>query len=157
MSRTTPGTLLLNRLGIGFMLHPYDYDPGAARIGLQAAAALGIDAARTFKTLMVEIDGRPACIVVPSDTEASMKKVAACFAGKSAAMLAVPDAERITGYRVGGIGPFGQKRQCPAAFDESIALFERIYVNAGQRGLLLSLAPDDAVAAAGAVVADLTA
>lgn len=157
MSRTTPGTLLLSRLGIGFELHPYAYDPAASRIGLQAAAALGIDAAQTFKTLMVEVDGRPACIVVPADMEASMKKVAACFAGKAAAMLAVPDAERITGYRVGGIGPFGQKRTSPTAFDESIALFERIYVNAGQRGLLLSLAPDDAMAAAGAVIADLTA
>ncbi len=157
MSRTTPGTLLLSRLGIRFELHPYAYDPEAPRIGLQAAEALGIDAAQTFKTLMAEVDGRPVCIVLPSDTEASMKKVAACFAGKAAAMMKVPDAERLTGYRVGGIGPFGQKRSCPTAFDETIALFERIYVNAGQRGLLLSLAPDEAVAAAKAAVADLTA
>ena len=155
MSRTTPGTLLLARLGIRFELHPYAYDPEAPRIGLQAAEALGIDAAQTFKTLMAEVDGGPVCIVLPSDTEASMKKVAACFAGKSAAMMKVPAAERMTGYRVGGIGPFGQKRRCPTAFDETIALFERIYVNAGQRGLLLSLAPDDAVAAAEAAVADL--
>ena len=157
MSHTTQGTLLLARLGIAFELHPYDYDPDAPRIGLHAAAALGIDPAQTFKTLMAEVDGRPVCVVIPSDTEASMKKLAATFGGKAAAMLKAPDAERLTGYKVGGIGPFGQKRKVPTALDETAELHDRIYINAGQRGLLLSLAPADAVRAAAMLVADLTA
>ncbi len=157
MSRTTPGTLLLSRLGIAFDLHPYDYDPEAPRVGLQAAEALGIDPAQTFKTLMAEVDGKPVCVIVPSDAEVSMKKLAATFAGKAAAMMKVPDAERMTGYKVGGIGPFGQKRKVPTALDETAELFERIYINAGQRGLLLSVAPTDAVRAAEAKIADLTA
>jgi Cys-tRNA(Pro)/Cys-tRNA(Cys) deacylase len=157
VSHTTQGTLLLGRLGIAFDLHPYDYDPDAPRIGLHAAESLGIDPSQTFKTLMAEVDGRPVCVVIPSDTEASMKKLAATFGGKSAAMMKVPDAERLTGYKVGGIGPFGQKRKVPTALDETAELFPRIYINAGQRGLLLSLTPADAVRAAEMKVADLTA
>ena len=157
MAKTTAGTLQLTALGIAFALHPYDYDPDAPRIGLQAAEALGVEPAQTFKTLMAEVDGKPVCVVVPSDCEVSMKKLAACFGGKSAAMMKPADAERLTGYKVGGIGPFGQKRKVPTALDETAVLYERVYINAGQRGLLLSIAPDDAVRAAEMVVADLAA
>jgi Cys-tRNA(Pro)/Cys-tRNA(Cys) deacylase len=155
MSHTTQGTLLLDRLGIAYELHPYDYDPDAPRIGLHAAESLGIDPSQTFKTLMAEVDGTPVCVVVPSDIEVSMKKLAATFGGKAALMLKVPDAERLTGYKVGGIGPFGQKRKVSTALDETAELYDRIYINAGQRGLLLSIAPADAVRAAEMVVADL--
>jgi Cys-tRNA(Pro)/Cys-tRNA(Cys) deacylase len=157
MSHTTQGTLALDKLDIAYDLHPYAYDPDAPRVGLQAAEALGIDPAQLFKTLMAEVDGKPVCVIIPSDAEASMKKVAAVFAGKSAAMMKVPDAERLTGYKVGGIGPFGQKRAVVTALDETAELFERIYINAGQRGLLLSLTPADALRAASARLADLTA
>ena len=155
MSHTTQGTLLLDSLGIAYELHPYAYDPEAPRVGLQAAEALGLEPGQAFKTLMLEVDGKPVCAVVPSDREASLKKVAAVFAGKSAQMMKVPAAERLTGYKVGGIGPFGQKRKVPTAFDETIELYDRIYINAGQRGLLLSIAPADAVRVAEGKVADL--
>jgi Cys-tRNA(Pro)/Cys-tRNA(Cys) deacylase len=72
-------------------------------------------------------------------------------------MMKAPDAERLTGYKVGGIGPFGQKRQVPTAIDETAELFDRIYLNAGQRGLLLAVAPADALRAAEAKLADLLA
>ena len=157
MSHTTQGTLLLDRLGIAYTLHPYAYDPDVPRIGLHAAETLGIDPGQTFKTLMAEVDGRPVCAVIPADAEASMKKLAAAFGGKSGAMMKVPDAERLTGYKVGGIGPFGQKRPVPTALDELATLYDRIYINAGQRGLLLSIAPADAAKAAEMKIADLTA
>jgi Cys-tRNA(Pro)/Cys-tRNA(Cys) deacylase len=157
MRHTTQGTLALDKLGIAYELHPYEYDPDAPRIGLHAAESLGIDPSQTFKTLMAEVDGRPVCVVVPSDIEVSMKKLAAMFSGKSAAMMKAPDAERLTGYKVGGIGPFGQKRKVPTALDETAELYDRIYINAGQRGLLLSMAPADAVKAAEMMVADLAA
>jgi Cys-tRNA(Pro)/Cys-tRNA(Cys) deacylase len=157
MSHTTQGTLLLDKLGIAYSLHPYEYDPEAPRIGLHAAESLGIDPSQTFKTLMAEVDGKPVCVVVPSDTEVSMKKLAACFGGKAGAMMKVPDAERLTGYKVGGIGPFGQKRIVPTALDETAELYDVIYINAGQRGLLLSIAPADAVRAAEMKVVDLAA
>ena len=157
MSHTTQGTLLLDRLGIAYELHPYDYDPDAPRVGLQAAEALGVEPGQAFKTLMLEVDGKPVCAVIPTDQEASLKKVAAIFSGKSAQMMRAPDAERVTGYKVGGIGPFGQKRKVPTAFDETIELYDRVYINAGQRGLLLSIVPADAVRATEGSIADLCA
>jgi Cys-tRNA(Pro)/Cys-tRNA(Cys) deacylase len=157
MAMTTAGTLLLTKLGVAFTLHPYAYDPDAPRIGLHAAESLGLDPAETFKTLMAEVDGKPVCCVVPSDGEVSMKKLAAALGGKSAQMMTVPDAERLTGYRVGGIGPFGQKRKVPTTIDETAGLYDRVYINAGQRGLLLAIAPADAIRVTGATVADLMA
>ncbi|ESQ81717.1 prolyl-tRNA synthetase [Asticcacaulis sp. AC466] len=157
MSKTTPGTLLLSKAGIAFDLHPYDYDPDAPRVGLQAAEALGIDASQTLKTLMAEVDGKPVCVVVPSDCEVSMKKMAAAFHGKSGQMMKVPDAERLTGYKVGGISPFGQRKSTPTVIDETAQLYDVVYINAGQRGLLLSIAPDDAARFLSAPFADLTA
>ena len=157
MAMTTAGTLLLHKLGVAFSLHPYGYDPDAPRIGLHAAESLGLDPSQTFKTLMAEVDGKPVCCVVPSDGEVSMKKLAAVFSGKSAQMMTVPDAERLTGYRVGGIGPFGQKRSVPTVLDETAELHDVIYINAGQRGLLLGIAPVDAIRVTSARVADLMA
>lgn len=80
---------------------------------------------------MAEVDGKPVCVVVPSDSEVSMKKLAACFGGKTAAMMMVPNAERLTGYKVGGIGPFGQKRAVRTAIDERADLYEVIYITPG--------------------------
>jgi Cys-tRNA(Pro)/Cys-tRNA(Cys) deacylase len=117
MSKTTRATLALARLGVKFALHSYDYDPDADRIGLQAAAALGIEPRRMLKTLMAEVDGKPVCVVVPSDREVSMKKLAAAFAGKAANMMRPADAERLTGYHVGGISPFAQKKRVAVAID----------------------------------------
>jgi Cys-tRNA(Pro)/Cys-tRNA(Cys) deacylase len=157
MAKTTPGTLLLEKAQVAFSLHAYDYDPDAARVGMQAAEALGVDPAETFKTLMAEADGKAVCVVVPSPQEVSMKKLAATFGAKAALMMKPADAERLTGYRVGGISPFGQKKRVPAAIDETAQLFERIYINAGQRGLLLRIAPEDAARVLEAPFADLMA
>src|ERR1700675_180893 len=106
MSKTTRATQALTRLGVKFTLHTYDYDPDADRIGLQAAEALGVEPRRVLKTLMAEVDGKPACVIVPSDREVSMKKLAAAFAGKAASMMRPSDSERLTGYHVGGIRRF---------------------------------------------------
>lgn len=157
MSKTTPATQALEAAGIAFTLCPYDYDPDAPRIGLQAAAALGRAPEQVFKTLMVELDGKPACVVAPSDAEVSMKKLAAALGGKSAQMMKPVDAERLTGMKVGGISPFGQRKKVPTAIDETVQLFDEVLINGGQRGLLLALQPDDAIRAAGMVVADIVA
>jgi Cys-tRNA(Pro)/Cys-tRNA(Cys) deacylase len=157
MSKTTPGTLFLTKAGIAFDLHPYAYDPDAPRVGLQAAEALNVDPAQTFKTLMAEADGKPVCVVVPSPEEVSMKKLSAHFGAKAAHMMKVPDAERLTGYKVGGISPFGPRKVVPTAIDETAQLFDTIYINAGQRGLLLSISPDDAAKVLNADFVDLMA
>ncbi|MDB5653670.1 MAG: hypothetical protein JWQ94_1283, partial [Tardiphaga sp.] len=135
MSKTTPATQTLSRLGIAFTLHEYDYDPYAESFGLQAAQALGVAPQRMLKTLMAEVDGKPVCVVVPSDKEVSMKKCAAAFGGKTARMMRPADAERLTGYHVGGISPFAQKKRVPVAIDRAALAEATVYLNGGQRGL----------------------
>jgi len=157
MSKTTRATQALNRLSLTFTLHEYDYDPDADSIGLQAAEALGIAPQRLLKTLMAEVDGRPVCVVVPSDREVSMKKCAAAFGGKAARMMRPADAERLTGYHVGGISPFAQKKRVPVAVERTALAESTIYLNGGQRGLQIEIAPDAAMDALGAEGRDLVA
>lgn len=157
MSKTTRATQMLSKAGVTFSVHAYDYDPNAERVGLQAAEALGEDPSRVLKTLMAEVDGKPVCCVVPSDREVSMKKLAAAFGGKSAAMMKPADAERLTGYHVGGISPFGQKKHVPTAIEEAALAEVQVYINGGQRGLQVRLAPRDAQAALKAITAPLIA
>jgi len=145
MSKTTRATQTLTKAGIAFTTHSYTYDPGAERIGLQAADALGVDPASVLKTLMTLVDGKPACVILPSDQEVAMKKLAAAIGGKSAEMMRPTDAERLTGYHVGGISPFGQKKLVPTILEESALTFDLVFINGGQRGLQVRLSPQDAV------------
>ena len=98
-------------------VHSYDYDPDADKIGMQAAEALGEAPRRVLKTLIALVDGKPVCVIVRSDREVSMKKLAAAFGGKSAEMMKPAEAERIAGYKIGGVSPFGQTRRLRTAFD----------------------------------------
>jgi Cys-tRNA(Pro)/Cys-tRNA(Cys) deacylase len=157
MAASTRATQALEKLGVEFKLHVYDYDSGADRIGLQAAEALGVEPRRMLKTLMAMVDGKPVCAVVPADCEVSMKKLAVAFSGKAAKMMRPADAERITGYVVGGISPFGQKKRVPVAIELSALGPSSVFVNGGQRGLQIELEPGDAVKAAGAIARALTA
>lgn len=153
---STPGLRALAAVGVAVTLHPYDYDPKADAIGLAAAQALGLDPALTLKTLMVEVDGKPACCVLPSDRHLSMKKVAAAFGGKQAEMMKPDKAERLTGFRVGGISPFGQKRAVATAFEAIPMAAPKVWINAGARGLLLGIAPADALRITGGQALTLT-
>ncbi len=157
MSKTTRATQTLEKAGVAFTVVTYDYDPNADRIGLQAAEAIGEDPCRVLKTLMAEIDGKPVCVVVPSDREVSMKKLAAAFGGKSAAMMKPAEAERATGYHVGGISPFGQKKLVPTTIEITALDEPHVYINGGQRGLQVRLDPKAARDALKAVAAPLVA
>ena len=153
MSRTTPATLALDKAGVAYTLATYDYDPNAERVGLQAAEALGAPPSEVLKTLMVKADGKPACVVLASDREVSMKKLAAALGAKSAEMMKPADAERITGYRVGGVSPFGQKKPAPTVIDADAAALPEAFMNGGQRGLQVRLAPSERVRVLNAKVA----
>ena len=157
MSKVTPATRALAAAGVAFTVHAYDYDPDAESIGLQAAAALGEDPVRVLKTLMALVDGKPVCVIVPSDQEVSMKKLAAAVNGKSAQMMKPPEAERVTGYKVGGISPFGQRKQVATVIEQSALAHELVYMNGGQRGLQVHLKPGDVRDTLKAVVADVLA
>lgn len=153
----TTGTVLLDRLGIKYAPYPYGYDPNGEKIGLQAALKLGKNPQIVFKTLMTLVDSKPICVVLPSDKEVSMKKLAAAVKGKSAIMMKPDIAEKQTGYKIGGISPFGQKKTAPTIIDESAILYDEILINGGARGFLIGLNPDDALKACNAVFSDITA
>ncbi|WP_421363271.1 Cys-tRNA(Pro) deacylase [Agrobacterium rosae] len=155
MSKTTRATQVLTKAGVSFTTVTYDYDPNAERIGLQAAEAIGAEPHLVLKTLMAEVDGKAVCVVVPSDHEVSMKKLAAAFGGKSAQMMKPVDAERATGYHVGGISPFGQKKQVPTAIEVQSMGHDLVYMNGGQRGLQVRLSPGDAQSVLKAIAAPL--
>ena len=157
MSKTTQATLALKRAGIAFQQHVYDYDSKAQHIGMAAAEAVGASPDRVLKTLMLVVDGKPACVVIPSDREVSMKKAATAFGGKSAEMMKPVEAEKLTGYHVGGISPFGQRKRVPTAIEDSALGFDTVIINGGQRGMLVELAPGDAIELTDACVASLTA
>ena len=157
MSKATRATKTLEQAGIAFTVHAYDYDPNADSIGLQAAKALGEPPQRVLKTLMALVDGKPVCVIVPSDREVSMKRLASAFGGKSAQMMKPADAERVSGYRVGGISPFGQMRNVKTAIEEQAIVHDFVYVNGGQRGLQVRLSPDDAIRLLKAIAAPLVA
>jgi len=157
MAKSTPATLALQKAKVAFDLHEYDYDPNAERIGMQAAEALGIEPARLLKTLMAKAGDETVCVLVPSDKEVNLKKLAAAAGAKHAAMMGAADAERITGYHVGGISPFGQKKRVRVFIDQSSLAFPKVVCNGGRRGLQVELAPADLVRVLNATAADLTA
>jgi len=157
MSKSTRATIALAKAGVAFTTHSYDYDPRADSIGLAAAAALGEEAGCVLKTLMLLLDGRPVCAIVPSDREVALKKLAAALGGKAAQMMKPADAERLSGYKVGGISPFGQTRAVPVAIEEAALSLPYAYLNGGQRGLQLRLSPRDAARVLNATVAAITA
>jgi len=157
MSKVTPATRALVAASVPFTVHVYEYDADAESIGLQAASALGVDPARVLKTLMALVDGKPVCVVVPSDQEVSMKKLAAAVDGKSAQMMKPAEAERVTGFKVGGISPFGQRRTILTAIEQRALANEQVYLNGGQRGLQVRLSPADVRVVLKARAADLIA
>ena len=157
MSKVTPATRALTAAGVSFTVHTYDYDPDAESIGLQAASALGEDPARVLKTLMALVDGKPVCVIVPSDQEVSMKKLAAAVSGKAAQMMKPPEAERVTGFKVGGISPFGQRKPVRTVIEQSALAHDQVYINGGQRGLQVRLKPGDARDVLKAIAADVVA
>ena len=157
MSKATRATKMLEDAGVAFTVASYAYDPRAERIGMQAAEALGEAPERVLKTLMARVDGKPVCVIAPSDREVSMKKLAAAFGGKSAEMMKPADAEQTSGYKVGGISPFGQTRKPKTVIEEQAMAHPLVFLNGGQRGLQVRMSPRDAAKLLNAIVAPLSA
>jgi Cys-tRNA(Pro)/Cys-tRNA(Cys) deacylase len=139
--RVTPAVAAAERAGIRFRLHEYELDPAAPSLGLEAAAKLGLEPARVFKTLVVAVDGGHALAVVPVDGRLDTKAV-----GKRARLADPDEAARLTGYVKGGTSVLGGRKRLPVLLDESALAWETIVVNAGRRGLQLELAPADLLA-----------
>lgn len=152
-SAGTPATVALTAAGIPFTAHAYEHDPANTNFGLEAASALGLDPEQVFKTLLAEVDGALVVGIVPVTGKLDLKALAAAVGGKKAEMADPKLAERRTGYVVGGISPIGQKIAHPTVLDETVELFDTVFVSGGRRGLDLELAPADLVRITGATVA----
>jgi Cys-tRNA(Pro)/Cys-tRNA(Cys) deacylase len=151
----TPATVALTRAGVEHTVHTYEHDPSASSYGLEAAEVLGLDPARVLKTLLANADGRLVVGVVPVAGQLDLMALAAAV-GAMRAVLADPrEAERATGYVVGGISPIGQKRAHPTVVDESALDYPTVFVSGGRRGLDLELAPRDLIRVTGARTAPI--
>lgn len=145
----TPALTAVSRAGVAHQVHSYDHDPAHPSYGAEAAQALGVDPARVFKTLVATVDGRLILGVVPVAGSLDLKALAAAVGGRRAAMADPADAQRATGYVLGGISPIGGRTRLPLVLDDSAVGWETVLVSAGRRGLEVELAPADLLALTG--------
>ena len=121
-----------------------------------AAKATGYPLERTVKTLVVELDRRSYCLaLLPGDRELDLKKLASSVGIKRTTMVDIKTAERLTGYLVGGISPFGTQQRLGTVMESSILNNDEILINAGRRGMMLKMAPGDIVKALDSRVASI--
>ena len=143
----TPAINQAKKAKVIFSIHQYKHDPNTESYGEEAAVALGVSVERVFKTLITALNDNNtlAVAIVPVATQLDLKAVAAAAGAKKAVMADPKNAERTTGYVLGGISPLGQKRRLVTFLDESAMAFPTIYVSAGKRGLEIELSPQDLV------------
>lgn len=140
----TPAINFAKKHRIDYQVHAYEHDPNAPSYGLEAAEKLGLDPARVFKTLVVELDGKELAVaVLPVNAKLDLKQFAKALGAKKAAMAEPRAVERTTGYVLGGVSPLGQKKPLKTLLDESAKQYPTIFVSAGRRGLDIELKPDD--------------
>ena len=151
----TNAARLLDGLGISYELRGYEVDPEDLT-ATNVARKIGMPAEQVFKTLLTEASsGEHFFAVVPGDKELDLKKMAVAAGVKKIELASLKVVEPLTGYIRGGVTVLATKKAFPAFADETIELFDRISVSAGQRGLQLIVAPADYLRAADATIADL--
>ena len=137
----TPAIARAEAAGIEFSVHEFEGGSGRG-FGARASEALSLPAERVFKTLVAKLDdARLVVAILPVASQLDLKRLAAVAGAKRAAMAPAREAERATGYVIGGISPLGQRQPFPTFLDESALGFATIYVSAGRRGLELELTP----------------
>jgi len=143
----------LQQKKVPFDVIHYDHEEKGA---VFAARSTGFPLEQTIKTLVVDLGNKTfGLALLPGHEQLSLKKLAKAFGVKKAAMAPTQTAERLTGYHVGGISPFGLQQRLPAVMEETLQHWEDVMINAGQRGVMLKMAPCDIVKALGCRVTPL--
>ncbi|MDY6460577.1 Cys-tRNA(Pro) deacylase [Acinetobacter faecalis] len=151
----TPACKILKSNKIEYSIHEYEHDTNAKSFGLEAAEKLGLDVHEVFKTLMVTDDKTYFVAILPVNHQLNLKKVATALGCKKLHMADPKDAERLTGYLVGGISPIGQKKRLKTVIDVTAESLDKVYVSGGKRGLDIGLNPQDLAKVLGASFADI--
>ena len=153
----TPAIEMLKRNKCDFKIHKYDHDPACTNFGDEAVVKLGLDASQVYKTLLVELTPKQLVVcVLPVKNQLSLKDVASAFDVKKAVMANKDEAQKVTGYLLGGISPLGQKKLLKTVLDESVNKFETIFISGGKRGLDIEVYPKDLKELLKAKVAKIT-
>lgn len=150
----TPAVHALRKHGLAFTEHEYRYEhKGGTAV---SSRELGVDEHHVVKTLVMEDEAKaPLIILMHGDREVSTKNLARQTGRKVVKPCAPEVAERHTGYQVGGTSPFGTRKALPVFVERTILDLDRIYLNGGRRGFLVSLDPRAAAAALGATPVDV--
>ena len=151
----TPACKVLKSSAIEFSIHEYEHDVHAKSFGLEAAQKLNLDVREVFKTLLVTDSKNFYVAVLPVAHQLSLKKIAAAVGAKKLQMAEPKDAERLTGYLVGGISPIGQKKRLKTVIDQSAELLNKIYISGRKRGLDIGIKPQDLIRVLNAQFADV--
>jgi Cys-tRNA(Pro) deacylase len=140
----TQAIRVLREQGVAFETHVYDYVEKGGTAA--SSSALGVDEHAVVKTLIMENDQRePLVVLMHGDKQVSTRALARTLGARSIQPCKPEVADKHSGYQVGGTSPFGTKRAMPVYLERSVLALERIWVNGGRRGLLVSLAPSELV------------
>ena len=151
----TPACKVLKSNKIEFSIHEYQHNVNAKSFGLEAAEKLNLAVHEVFKTLLVTDSKNYYVAVLPVAHQLSLKKIAAAVGAKKVQMADPKDAERLTGYLVGGISPVGQKKRLKTIICDSAKQLKSMYISGGKRGLDIGVKPQDLVHVLGAKFADI--
>jgi Cys-tRNA(Pro) deacylase len=140
----TPATQMLRSAGVPFTEHPYDYVEHGGTA--ESARQLGVPEHEVVKTLVMQDErAQPLIVLMHGDKDVSTKNLARQIGCKSVNPCAPEVAQKHSGYLVGGTSPFGTRKPMPVYLERSIADLDRIYINGGRRGFLVSIAPTDLI------------
>lgn len=157
----TPAIAALVAARVPHQVLSFDHDPRQAAFGSEAVAALTATTefvpAQVYKTLILALPRGLAVAVLPVPCKLSLKAAAAALGAPKATMADAAVAQRSTGYVLGGISPFGQRRPLPTVVDTSVLQWDQVLCSAGKRGLEVAVAPRDLIRLTTALTADIRA
>lgn len=142
----TPAINELKKNKIPFVIHKYKHDPKVLNYGLEASQKLNLDPNRVYKTLLCELNPKELVVcIIPVNKNLDLKEVATVFKVKNALMADKNEAVKVTGYLLGGISAFGQKKKHRTILDETAKDYKTIYISGGKRGLDIEINPNDII------------